>query len=141
MPMTKTEQPYPRILATGLTDDAMPLKLSRHCVATIVVEDQVKLFDSSTCTEAVKAILDKESVQCIGEITHDFYNKSFTSVFALAESHISIHTWPERFTVQLDVFLCNYMNDNTEKCERIFESIIEYFGAAAEIERTHLDRI
>lgn len=128
-------------MSTGLANDATPLTFSRHCVATVIVKDQVKLFDSSACTNAVKNILDKETVQCIGEITHDFYNRSFTSVFALAESHISIHTWPERFTVQLDVFLCNYRTDNTEKCERIFEAILEYFGPATEIERTHLDRI
>lgn len=139
--MKTVRQPRARTLPTDLTSSATPLRLSRHCVATIIVEDHAKLFDSSACTDAIKNILDIESVQCIGEITHDFYNKSFTSVFALAESHISIHTWPERYTVQLDVFLCNYMNDNTEKCERIFEAIIEYFGPAAEIERTHLDRI
>lgn len=85
-------------------------------------------------------VLKKEGVQCVGEVSHDFYNNSFTSVFVLAESHVSIHTWPERHAVQLDVFLCNYMNDNTDKCKRIFESIIEYFEPT-EVDRIYVDRL
>lgn len=116
-------------------------KLSRHCVATIVVASEMKLFDAKSFVHSVNEILDKESVQRVGEITHVFPNESFTSVIALAESHISVHTWPERLTVQLDVFLCNYEQDNTEKCERIFESVIAYFGPALQVERTYVDRL
>ncbi len=116
-------------------------KLSRHCVATITVVDDAKLYDAEGFIAAVNTITDRESVQRVGEITHIFPNESFTSVIALAESHVSIHTWPERLTAQLDVFLCNYVHDNTEKCERIFESVIEYFGPVAQVERTYIDRL
>lgn len=120
--------------------DFMALNLSRHCVATIIVKDGARLCDSSSFVAEMRRILKRESVRSVGEITHDFHNKSYSSVFALAESHISVHTWPERSTVQLDVFLCSYMHDNTEKCERIFESIIDYFGDAKEVERTYINR-
>ena len=116
-------------------------KPSRHCVATIIVEDEAKLIDAKGFVASMNEMLDKESVQRVGEITHVFPNESFTSVIALAESHVSVHTWPERLTVQLDVFLCNYMHDNTEKCERIFESVIAYFGPTAQAERTYIDRL
>lgn len=116
-------------------------KPSRHCVATIIVKDEAKLIDAKGFVASMNEMLDKESVQRVGEITHVFPNESFTSVIALAESHVSVHTWPERLTVQLDVFLCNYMHDNTEKCERIFESVIEYFSPTAQIERTYIDRL
>ena len=33
----------------------------------------------------------------------------------LAESHLAIHTWPERRGVTLDVYVCNFTADNTGK--------------------------
>lgn len=38
---------------------------------------------------------------------HDFGARSgFTGVALLAESHISIHTWPEHGLAAIDVFMC-----------------------------------
>jgi S-adenosylmethionine decarboxylase len=37
---------------------------------------------------------------------HPFPGGGVTGVLLLAESHISIHTWPEQGFVALDVFLC-----------------------------------
>ncbi|MCA9377448.1 S-adenosylmethionine decarboxylase [Candidatus Peregrinibacteria bacterium] len=48
-------------------------------------------------------------------------------MFALAESHISIHTWPEFGYVSIDVFVCNQSGDNSSKAERICESLIDIF--------------
>jgi S-adenosylmethionine decarboxylase len=114
-------------------------KLSRHCLATVVVIDPDVLTDSPSFIKALTEILEKEQVQCVGYVNHDFDNNSFTTVVGLAESHISVHTWPERSVVQLDVFLCNYMHDNTEKCQRIFDAIVSYFGAKR-VEAQYVER-
>lgn len=37
---------------------------------------------------------------------HTFANGGVSGVLMLAESHISIHTWPERGFVAVDVFMC-----------------------------------
>lgn len=37
---------------------------------------------------------------------HDFGNGGVTGVLLLAESHVSVHTWPEKSFVALDIFLC-----------------------------------
>ena len=43
----------------------------------------------------------------LGINLHSFGEKSgITGVVLLAESHISIHTWPENSFVALDVFMC-----------------------------------
>jgi len=115
-------------------------KLSRHCIATVIVNNPQVLLDSQSFSDTVHKIVKEEGAQCVGEVSHEFYNHSFTSIFALAESHISVHTWPERFAVQLDVFLCNYMHDNTDKCERIFEALIDYFDPV-EVDRTYVERL
>ena len=51
-----------------------------------------------------------------------------TAVVALAESHISIHTWPEFSYVSLDIFVCNLKNDNSQKAKNIFYEILKFFG-------------
>ena len=48
-----------------------------------------------------------------------------TGAVVLAESHIAIHTWPERNGATLDVYVCNFTADNTEKAERLFKTIID----------------
>jgi len=45
------------------------------------------------------------------EILHTYFHKfdrgeGVTGVIALAESHISIHTWPEHKYMAIDVFMC-----------------------------------
>jgi S-adenosylmethionine decarboxylase len=115
-------------------------KLSKHCLGTIVTATGDKLFDGPACLAAVQDVLAENGVKCLGEQMYEFPNKSFTMLVALAESHISIHTWPERLTVQLDVFLCNYLNDNTQKCENIYSGIVDYFEAV-ENSTTHIERL
>jgi S-adenosylmethionine/arginine decarboxylase-like enzyme len=76
-------------------------QLSRHCLGTVITKNPQKLYDSDNFIIKIQEILDTYDVQCIGKLKHDFSNKSFTCLIGLAESHISVHTWPEKFAVQL----------------------------------------
>lgn len=48
-----------------------------------------------------------------------------TGVAILAESHISIHTWPEIDYVALDVFVCGHLDAN-----KAADVLVEYFAPA-----------
>lgn len=113
--------------------------LSKHYLGTLVTEKPDILFDGDSCLKLVLATLEKMNITVLSEQLHVFNNNSFTLLVGLAESHISIHTWPERHTVQLDVFLCNYMNDNTKKCEDIYNAIVAHFNPK-EIDTTVINR-
>lgn len=56
------------------------------------------------------------------------FNYGVTGVVALAESHVSFHTWPMEEYVSLNVFVCNYSRDNTEKARAIFRDLIRIFN-------------
>ena len=43
-----------------------------------------------------------------------------TGVIIVSESHVSLHTWPERNFLNLDVFFCNYSRNNTKKARAVF---------------------
>ncbi len=52
-----------------------------------------------------------------------------TGAVLLAESHLAIHTWPERRSVTLDVYVCNFSTDNSAKAERLMESLLIAFDS------------
>ena len=48
-----------------------------------------------------------------------------TGAVVLAESHLAIHTWPERDGATLDVYVCNYTADNTGKAEAVYATLLK----------------
>jgi len=58
---------------------------------------------------------------------HQFDGGGFTGIVLLAESHLALHTWPERQGLTLDVYVCNYSADNSEKAKKLFEDIVALF--------------
>lgn len=47
-----------------------------------------------------------------------------TGAVVLAESHLAIHTWPERGEATLDIYVCNVTADNTRKAERLYAELL-----------------
>ena len=47
-----------------------------------------------------------------------------TGAVVLAESHLAIHTWPERDSATLDIYVCNVTNDNSPRAENLYASLI-----------------
>jgi len=51
-----------------------------------------------------------------------------TGALLLAESHLAIHTWPERKGVTLDVYVCNFSADNSVKAQQLLQRLIDAFA-------------
>jgi len=61
-----------------------------------------------------------------------FRKGGVTGIFLLAESHLAIHTWPERDNYfSLDIFVCNYQKDNSLTAKKILLDIEELFKPRA----------
>jgi S-adenosylmethionine decarboxylase len=50
-----------------------------------------------------------------------------TGVVLLAESHCAIHTWPEKNAVSVDVYVCNYGQNNSEKARQLSDLLVQAF--------------
>jgi S-adenosylmethionine decarboxylase len=98
-----------------------------HKLVTLSVQDDNRLTDSKSFIQVTEAILAQFSLEKVGVVVHDFDNKSFTISVCLKESHICIHTWPEFNQLTLDVYLCNYLQDNTQKVKDIMQEYVSYF--------------
>jgi spermidine synthase len=55
-----------------------------------------------------------------------------TGALLLAESHLAVHTWPERRGVTLDVYVCNFTGDNCAKAQQLFDSLVVAFRPASQ---------
>ena len=51
-----------------------------------------------------------------------------TGAVLLAESHLAVHTWPERNGVTLDVYVCNFSTDNSSRAEQLLDDLIVVFA-------------
>ena len=47
-----------------------------------------------------------------------------TGALVLAESHLAIHTWPERLGATLDIYVCNVTGDNSKKAEVLYAELV-----------------
>jgi S-adenosylmethionine decarboxylase proenzyme len=58
---------------------------------------------------------------------HTFSNPDeITGVIALAESHITFHTWPEKKYISVDIFVCNIENNNSDKAKALYKKIVSF---------------
>ncbi|ESU24491.1 adenosylmethionine decarboxylase [Flavobacterium enshiense DK69] len=100
-----------------------------HKLVTLQVNEMKKLTDSKRFVAVTESILEKFNLEKVGLVVHDFENDSFTIAVCLKESHICIHTWPEYNQLTLDVYLCNYLQDNSVKVKAVTQEYIDYFSA------------
>ncbi len=85
------------------------------------------------CVEAVAAA----GLGAVAELFHRFEpapgesQSGITGVVLLAESHLAIHTWPERGGVTLDVYVCNLGQDNSDKARHLMQALCTAFAPGA----------
>lgn len=84
-------------------------------------------------------LIQRLSLEKVGEVYHDFDGGGFTGVVCLTESHLSIHTWPEYRLATFDVFLSNFRQNNHEKVRVIYTELLKYFDAT-EISFNEIER-
>ncbi|RYY91776.1 MAG: S-adenosylmethionine decarboxylase proenzyme [Comamonadaceae bacterium] len=88
------------------------------------------------CREAVLAA----GLQPVAELAHAFPASDagpggVTATILLAESHLCLHTWPERRAVTADVYVCNFGGDHSARARSLMDAVLRLFRAAAVEER------
>src|SRR2546427_8549455 len=68
-------------------------------------------------------VSEASGMNIVGDRFYQFEPQGVTGTVLLAESHLAIHTWPERAFVTVDVYVCNLATDNSEKAKRLFAAL------------------
>lgn len=84
--------------------------------------------DSKLLAEHCLKLVEKAGLSAVGQYFHQFGGEGgVTGMIVLAESHMSIHTWPEKRYVTVDVYVCSYTQDNRPKARRLYQSLLDTF--------------
>ena len=95
------------------------------------IKNVVLLNDNNKIKELFDNICKKYNYTILNRMEHIFEPQGITILYLLSESHISIHTFPERNYAALDIYTCReYENNNIY--EEIYEYIIKEFKAKKE---------
>lgn len=88
------------------------------------------LHNLEICRSVCISAVNDAGLTIVGDFFHSFgEGGGVTGVVVLAESHVAIHTWPESAYVTLDVFVCNFNQDNSIRAKQLFEALISTFGS------------
>jgi spermidine synthase len=79
-----------------------------------------------SCLDAVQ----QSGLTSLGDLFHQFDGYGVTGAVVLAESHLAIHTWPELNSVTLDVYVCNFTQDNGAKADQVMRDLMAVFDPA-----------
>ena len=83
------------------------LKLGEHFVCDLSDCDQALLLDSDRSRELFTQAVRESGLTIVSEGFYRFSPHGFTCFLLLAESHASLHAWPEYGYCAIDLFTCN----------------------------------
>jgi S-adenosylmethionine decarboxylase len=82
---------------------------------------EIRRLGMDGTADFISSLVRKHGLTEVGRSYHSFgAPDAFTGVSVLAESHITVHTWPEIRFVSVDVYVCNVSRDNTEAAKALY---------------------
>lgn len=105
--------------------------------------DPQLLQDAGSLRALCLAVCSEPGLTPVGEVFHQFGSHEepagATGAVVLAESHLAVHTWPELASVTLDLYVCNFSQDNSAAARQAWARLLAAFApggvAQREIER------
>ena len=100
--------------------------LGRHLLIDLYGCDADLLDDRAYIEARLRAAATAAGARILGATFHRFTPHGVTGVLVVQESHLAIHTWPERGYAAIDLFTCGSEIDPW----LAFQSLKEGFGAS-----------
>jgi S-adenosylmethionine decarboxylase proenzyme len=105
----------------------------KHMICDIKgIKNLTLLGNMAEIQKLLDNICDKYEYVVLNKVVHQFDPIGITVLYLLSESHISIHTFPEKNYLAFDIYTCRQYDDNTVY-NQIYEYIITEFDAIREI--------
>lgn len=94
-----------------------------HCVLELYDCPAERLNNSALIEDALREAAIQAESTLLGEVSHQFTPQGVTALVLLAESHISIHTWPESGYAAVDVFTCGEHTKPQKACQYLVKEL------------------
>lgn len=96
--------------------------IGSHCVLELHDSPRSLLDDPQVVLEALRKAAAAARATLLQTTHHRFLPHGITALALLAESHISVHTWPERGYAACDVFTCGPQTLPEAACMALVEA-------------------
>lgn len=97
------------------------MKLGEHIICDLSDCDRELLYDSERAHAVFASAIRRSGLTVIDEGFYKFAPHGFTCFLLLAESHASLHAWPEHGYCAIDLFTCNLQMDITPLVQQLSE--------------------
>jgi len=86
----------------------------KHMICDFKGIENLELLNNITKLKTLmRDICKKNDFTILNEIDHPFVPIGCSILFLLSESHLSIHTFPEKNHMSFDIYTCRQYDDNT----------------------------
>jgi S-adenosylmethionine decarboxylase proenzyme len=112
----------------------------KHMICDFKGINNVQLLNSLTdLKDLLREICKTNDFNILNEVEHQFFPIGCSVLFLLSESHLSIHTFPEKNHISFDIYTCRQYSDNTFYNE-IFKILSNKLQASLESTCKIIDR-
>jgi S-adenosylmethionine decarboxylase len=112
----------------------------KHMICDIKNIKNVALLDNmSDVKEILMNICKDYNYEVLNIIEHKFEPYGYSLLFLLSESHISVHTFPERNYLSFDIYTCREYLDNVVY-DNIYNLLIKHLDASDDSTKVIIDR-
>jgi len=108
---------------THASDSNLSDTVGKHCILELYACNQDRLNDEAFLRDAITEAAKRAGATLLHLVTHHFEPQGVTGLALLAESHISIHTWPESGYAAVDVFTCGDHTMPEKACQVLIEEL------------------
>lgn len=84
--------------------------MGNHLLLEVYDVEHNLLNDGIALQKVMERGIQRAKMTILNTFTHCFLPQGCTIVIALAESHVSCHTWPENGCIAIDVYTCGEGN-------------------------------
>jgi S-adenosylmethionine decarboxylase len=103
--------------------DSRMKKLGRHLIAEYAECDRERLDDAAYLETSMLEAVRKSGATIVRSFFHRYAPQGVSGVVVIAESHLSIHTWPEYGYAAVDFFTCGETVDPYKAHEYLKEQL------------------
>ena len=105
----------------------MTANMGAHLLLDMLVDPkQVDLDDADRIEAHLRELVASERMTVVGVIRKKFEPQGLSLILALAESHVSYHSFPEKSGCSVDFYSCS--SGARPSLERIYCQLISFFG-------------
>lgn len=99
----------------------------KHLICDIKnIQNESLIHDLDGLHNLLDSICKKYEFNILNKVHHKFTPQGITILYLLSESHISIHTFPEKKYIAMDVYTCKDYQDNSVYIQ-LWEELVNAF--------------